>query len=81
MARKETFFIIDVPVGMTARQWGRRYSDKLGFDYDSESRTKTKLLAWPYEISAARLTLNLAANGIRFVTYRGDPEKLLGVSG
>jgi len=70
-----------VPAGTTARQWARRYSDKLGFDYDNESKNRTKLLAWPYEISSVRLALNLTANGVRFVTYRGNPEKILGVSG
>ena len=79
--RTVTFFVVQIPLGSTPRAWGREFRDKFGFEYDHEPRVRTELLLWPGDVSAAVLARNLRAAGLRFRTFRGEPEKMFNVLG
>jgi len=79
--RMVTFFVVQIPRGSTARAWGRRFRDRYGFDYDNAPPVRTELLVWPSEIPATVLKHNLKSAGLRFRTFRGNPERMFNVRG
>jgi hypothetical protein len=77
---KETFFVVQMPPGVTGRQWGKAHAQKLGFDYDNNSRRPGQLLVWAHGVLPSTLASRLRSLRMRFMSFDADPKKMFGIT-